>query len=110
MESLAQVSKRDLYLKADFAGAENDGVKILGAVVNDGGKVFFHAKRGAAAVDIAGQWLEVFALEHCDGFFLDGGSGFFEVKFGARGNYKNIVLLGFGDGDKGFEDLSGIAV
>lgn len=103
-----QVGKGGFYLIADFAGAVDYGLKILGGAVNCGGEKFFHADWRATAVDIAGEGQELFGFEHVYGFFANAGGCFFQVKLFVHRKHKYVMLFGFAHRYQRFENLSRI--
>ncbi len=54
-DDCAEVCQGKFHLEADMSGGEDNGREVLRGDVDDGFELLFHADRGAAAVNIAGQ-------------------------------------------------------
>ena len=104
----AQGSGRGLDLQADAPGAEADRLERLGARVDDGRKLFFHADRAASAVDIARQRQQLLLRQHRDRFFPDRRRSLFQIQLLGNRHKEDIVRAGFSGRDERFEHASRI--
>ena len=51
---------------------------------------------------------EIAEFEHFHGFFADGGSCFFQIKFACHGNDENVMVQAFAHGDQRLENAGDV--
>lgn len=98
-----QVVRGKLHLRADFPGADADGVKELGRLVDERREGFFHAQRAAPAVDVAGGGQQQLLREHLHGLLPAGGRGAAQVERLWAGDHEDVERAAFALGDERLE-------
>ena len=98
-----QVVRGKLHLRADFPGADADGVKELGRLVDERREGLFHAQRAAPAVDVAGGGQQQLLREHLHGLLPAGGRGAAQVERLWAGDHEDVERAAFALGDERLE-------
>lgn len=100
-----QVTWSQFDLQAALAGTDVDGVKLLGGLMDVGGKMFFHADRRAASPDVAGEWQQLFDMNHFATFVAGNLGRLFQIHFASAGNDTDQITVLIAVQDEGFENL-----
>ena len=100
----AQLVRRKLRLRADFAGGDADRVKELGGFVDERGKQLLHADGAAPAVHVAGGREKELLRDHLHGLFAAGLRGALEAERRVHRNDEDEKLAAFALGDERLED------
>ena len=98
-----EVSGSQLHLVADLPCGNGDGVDDLRRLMKDGGVLLFHAHRGTAPVDIAGEGEQLLLVEHGNGLLPHCLCRLLQVQTVPHGDVKNIEGIGGPPGHQSFE-------
>src|SRR5699024_7158804 len=81
-----QIFRCEAYLQTPLSGTYINVVELSGCVVDVGWEMLFHADRGAAATDVAGERQEFLDRDHFTTFVAGDFGGLFKIDLVGTGN------------------------
>ena len=103
-----QIPRSEAYLQDPLSGTDIDVVELSGRMVDIGWEMLFHADRGAAATDVAGERQEILDRNHFTAFVAGDFGGLFQIDLVGTGDDADEIAAPVAVQDKRFEYLRDI--